>query len=67
MKKVVNIPVDKEALDKSNENESKVRLGNFVQKLRELQAEFNVEIYAVNQAQQNGEVIPTVKIIDKLK
>lgn len=67
MKKVVNIPVDKEALEKTNENESKNRLQQFVQELRNLQEKYKVEIFAVNQVQDNGEVIPTVKLIDTYK
>jgi len=63
--KGIDIPVSQEAINKVIESESKVRLGEFVNKLRNLQDEYKVEIYAVNQVQPNGEVIPTVKIIDK--
>jgi hypothetical protein len=65
--KAIKIPVDKEALEKTNENESKVRLQQFVQELRILQEKYKVEIFAVNQVQDNGEVIPTVKLIDTYK
>lgn len=56
--KTVNIPVGKS---------SEGKLQEFATKLQELQKQYNVNIYAANQTQQNGEVIPIVKIIDLQK
>lgn len=59
-KDAVSIPIDKEV-------ESKKRLREFAEKLDELQKQYQVRMYPVNQAQQNGEVIPTIKIMDNFK
>lgn len=57
-KEATSISIDKEV-------ESKKRLREFAEKLNELQKEYFVTVYAVNQVQQNGEVIPIIKIMDK--
>ncbi|MFA5072017.1 MAG: hypothetical protein WC511_06745 [Candidatus Pacearchaeota archaeon] len=58
--KGIDIPVNKDI-------ESRMRLEKFAAELKQLQENYGIGIYAVNQVQQNGEVIPIVKLIDNKK
>ncbi len=63
----VEIPITEAAEKELKEKQSRIRLEAFAKALENLQKEYNVLLYPTNQAQQNGEVICMIKIMDNLK
>jgi hypothetical protein len=51
--------------EEAKKSETQVLLQQFSKELSALQERFEVVIYAVNQVQENGEVLPTIKVLKK--